>query len=174
MVNIKGEITIRKLDENDLSSFYNLRLEGLLDSPASFRNSYEEEKAQGMSFYKSILDRNKMNNNVFGAFVQNEIIGCIGFYQEEKSKIKHKCNIWGLYVKPNYRNQKVGRQLVEATIKHIKERLDCSTINLSVKKDNISAIKLYESFGFKIWGTESRAMCIDGEFYEEMHLSLLL
>jgi ribosomal protein S18 acetylase RimI-like enzyme len=174
MDNIKGDVTIRKLDENDLSSFYNLRLKGLLESPTSFRSSYDEEKAAGMSIHKNSFNRDKMNNNVFGAFVQNEIIGCIAFTQEEKSKTKHKCNIWGLYVQPNYRNQRIGRQLIETTIKHIRENLNCSIINLCVKKDNFSAIKLYESFGFKIWGTEPRAMCFEGEFYEEMYLSLLL
>lgn len=42
---------------------------------------------------------------------------------------------------------------------------------LAVEATNITAKKLYESFGFKEWGKEPSAMQMDGKFFDECHMS---
>jgi ribosomal protein S18 acetylase RimI-like enzyme len=111
---------------------------------------------------------------VYGALLQNTLIGVVGLYQVEKDKAKHNCNIWGLYVQPEYRAQGIGRTLMEAALKHIIEKILCSKINICVESSNLGALKLYETLGFKVWGIEPKAMQVDQTFYDEIHLSLLL
>ncbi|MBC7742610.1 MAG: hypothetical protein H7061_10460 [Bdellovibrionaceae bacterium] len=43
-------------------------------------------------------------------------------------------------------------------------------IQLSVEANNLAARKLYESRGFKCWGTEPKAMRMDGQYYDDCHM----
>jgi len=167
-------IIIRQLTINDINDCFNLRLKSLQESPNNFLASYEEEKKSGRPVFEKILGSDDTANIIFGAFAKDKIIGMIGIYQGNSIKVAHKCYLWGVYVQSNYRNKTIGKQLVEIAIKHVKEKTQCSSINLTVETNNIAAKKLYESYGFKIWGTEVKSMKIDKTFYDEFHMSLLL
>lgn len=167
-------VNIKKLEKKDSKAFFNLRLEALKNFPAAFMSSYEEERDAGNSFYESLLNQTENNNLIFGAFLDSNLIGCIGLFQEKKIKAKHKCIMWGMYVQPSYQKHGVGKMLVQAAINHAKDQIKCSIINTSIESTNVAAKNLYESFGFKTWGTEIKAMCIDGQFYDEHHQSLFL
>jgi hypothetical protein len=47
-------------------------------------------------------------------------------------------------------------------------------VNLSVNGANLAAIGLYESVGFKTFGREPGAMCINGMLHVELHMQLRL
>jgi RimJ/RimL family protein N-acetyltransferase len=168
---MNNSIKIRKLKEPDFVAFSQLRLEALQNFPTGFCSSYEEEKASGMLFFKTVLEQNKKENCIFGAFINNKLIGIVGIYQETQLKLKHICNIWGMYVQPTYQKRGIGKALLEVALKHAKDDLNCLLINLSVNSNNKIAIKLYESCGFKVWGTELKAIQIDEKFYDILHLS---
>jgi ribosomal protein S18 acetylase RimI-like enzyme len=165
-------INIRRLISKDLNTFFNLRLEALLNSPTAFLASYEEEKSLAASFYEKPIMQNKIGNLILGAFIDQNLIGFIGVYQEEKQKTKHKANIWGMYVQPSYRNQGVGKMLMDNLFAYIRNNLNSVVINISVEASNLAAKKLYESYGFKTWGIEPKAMKINDEFYDEAHMAL--
>lgn len=167
------KIIVRRLMKKDVNNFFNLRLESLQKSPDSFLSSYEEEKNAGSAFFENILQSNDLKNVIFGAFFKDNLIGTVGVYQENAVKAAHKCNLWGMYVQAEYRNHGVGKLLLEMAIRHCKERLGCLSINLTVETNNLAAKNLYESFGFKVWGTEVKAMRINQMFYDEFHMSLL-
>lgn len=167
-------ISIRRLIAEDLSDFFNLRLEALLNSPTAFLASYEEERSLGAALYENSITQHKANNLILGAFSDQKLIGFIGVYQEEKQKTKHKANIWGMYVQPSYRNQGVGKVLMDYLLAHVKNNMNSVIINISVEATNLSAKKLYESYGFKTWGIESNAMKINDKFYDEAHMALRL
>lgn len=165
-------ISIRRLIAEDLSAFFNLRLEALLNSPTAFLASYEEEKSLGPALYENSIMQNKVNNLILGAFIDQKLIGFVGVYQEEQQKTKHKANIWGMYIQPSYRNQGVGKMLMDDLLAHVKNNMNSMIINISVEATNLSAKKLYESYGFKTWGIEPKAMRINDKFYDEAHMVL--
>ncbi len=167
------KLSFRILIKSDFESFFALRLEGLLDSPTAFLSSYDEEKQRGEVFYENVLNSD-LDNIIIGGFENNELIGYIGIYQENRSKTRHKANIWGMYIKPNYRNQKIGKRLLELALNHAKSKLHCNIVNISLEEKNSIAKNLYESYNFKTWGIEPKAMHIDGIFYSELHMSLIL
>lgn len=170
---MNDNVIVRRLTKNDANDFFNLRLESLQECPSNFLSSYDEEKITGRSFFENLLASDDNKNVIFAAFIKNKMIGSIGIYQEKAIKAAHKCNVWGMYVQANYRKHAVGKQLLESAIHHAKEKMHCLIMNLSVETNNIAAKNLYETYGFKIWGTETKAMRIDQRFYDEFHMSLI-
>lgn len=167
-------ISIRRLAKNDTNIFFNLRLEALQNSPASFLSLYEEEKVSGPSFFENILCQNGIENIIFGAFVNNKLVGSIGIFQEARATTKHKCTIWGIYIQPAYRKRGIAKALMEIAIKHAKNSMHCSIVNLSVETTNVAAKKLYQSYGFEVWGIEPNAKQLHGKFYDSCHMALLI
>lgn len=169
---MKQEILIRQLKINDLDEFFKLRLESLQLAPTSFLSSYEDEKNNGPSFYENIL-KNKSNENViFGAFVEDHLVGIIGIYQSHFKRLKHKATLWGIYVKPEQRKKEIAKKLMEVVINHARKKMKCLFINLCVGTDNKAAQSLYKSFGFIKWGTEPGSISIDGKLFDEDHMIL--
>ena len=166
--------TIRKLNSNDSTEFFSFRLTALQASPLNFLSSYEEEKYQGINLFHNQLSIENESNVIFGAFINEKLIGSAGLFQENKQKLMHRCNIWGMHVDSNYRQRGIGKALIETTIQYAKKQLKCQIINLTVTATNLSAIKLYESYGFKTWGIEPKAMQVDSIFYDELHMSLII
>lgn len=169
-----NQFTVRRLTKSDLNDYFDLRLESLQNAPENFMTSFEEEKARGFEFYQKLLNEEAEDNLIFGAFVNDSLVGTIGLYQEAPFKAKHKSNIWGMYVKPAYRKHGIGKALLKQAVDYAKMSLKCSVLKITVESTNISAKKLYESFGFKEWGKESRAMMMSGIYYDECHMSLVM
>ena len=72
-----------------------------------------------------------------------------------------------------YWNIGIGRKLINKLIEFAKEN-DFEIIDLQVRSDNIHAIHLYESFGFKKIGCHPAFFKINGEYidFEYMYLQL--
>lgn len=172
--NKKQDYSIRRLMASDLDAYFSIRLESLKNAPTNFMSSYEEEEKTGYPFFEGILKHKDIDNIIFGAFIMDRLVGVIGLYQEKQSKAKHKCNIWGMYVQPHCRQKGIGKALLQETIDHAKDLLKCLIANITVESNNNSAIRLYESIGFKLWGNEPKAMCWNGKYFDEYHLSLIL
>ncbi len=45
-------------------------------------------------------------------------------------------------------------------------------VNLLVYVPNEPALSLYRSLGFKVCGTEPEAVCLQGSYYDGIHMSL--
>ena len=90
---------------------------------------------------------NDFKNNVFSRYFiyleKNNIIGFINYYD-----LYDRYEIANIYVKEENRNQKIGSKLLEKVIK-LGEQQQIKNITLEVKKDNVYAIKLYETNEFK-------------------------
>ena len=101
---------------------------------------------------------------LFLAFEEKEPVGCVGLRLFEK-KI---CEMKRLYVKPEFRNLKIGKLLVEAVINEARllnyEAMRLDTLD-SMQRANI----LYKSFGFKQI-EPYRHNPIEGAIYFELSL----
>lgn len=157
---------IRLLTLDDWQIWRSLRLEALQNSPESLASSYEEEMKYSQEEWKNKL----IKSNVFGAFVNNKLIAGAGFYNLNRLKTMHRGDLFAMYVTPKYRGQGIASQLIEVVINHAKSRV--IQLHLSCVTNNESAVKLYQKYGFRIYGIEPRSLKIDDNFFDE-YLMLL-
>jgi RimJ/RimL family protein N-acetyltransferase len=162
---------IRRLTPQDSASFQAVRLAALQDAPSAFGSSFEEER----SFPSSVIEARlalKPDRGPFGAFDGEELVGLVALGRESMQKLAHKALVWGMYVKPEHRGKGIGKALLREALSLARSVPEVVQVNLSVNAANASAIRLYEAAGFKAFGREPRAMRINGEFHDELHMYL--
>ncbi|MTT31434.1 GNAT family N-acetyltransferase [Terrilactibacillus sp. BCM23-1] len=147
---------IRLLNSLDAENYLDLRLEALQNSPEAFAASYEEEKDQSFEKYKSRFQ--SQDSFTFGAFENEKLIGVVTLVKEKKLKLKHRANIFAMYVSPEKRGIGAGKSLMLEAIKKAKELEGIEQIYLTVVTTNDPAKRLYSSLGFKAFGKDKRAI----------------
>ena len=88
-----------------------------------------------------LINKDNPYSNYIGYFYDDEIVGYI-----EYLNIYDRIEISNIFVKDDYRNRKIGTNMLKYLIDISKGFIN---ITLEVKEDNIYAIKLYENLGFK-------------------------
>ena len=79
------------------------------------------------------------------AYWEDEVAGCIAL---TKTKDHGACEMKRLYVRPNFRKNKIGKMLVEDLLTSARER-DYKIMRLDTFIKLEAAIKLYQQFGFR-------------------------
>jgi RimJ/RimL family protein N-acetyltransferase len=167
-------MNIRLLTKQDVPAYRELRLEALQTNPEAFGSSYEESVARTVEQLTETFPVTN-NNFIVGAFSETgELVGMVGFYQEKARKMKHKGMVWGMYVTPEYRGKGLSRLLLQELIFKAKKLSDLEQINLVVVSTNDAAKSLYERLGFERFGTEKRALKVDGVYYDEDYMVLTI
>ncbi|MDR0536572.1 MAG: GNAT family N-acetyltransferase [Tannerellaceae bacterium] len=98
----------------------------------------------------TLLDRleNHPKTIVLLAIADDTFAGLlIGFENISTFTALPMINIHDVYVRPEYRGFRLGRQLMDGIIEEGRKR-GCSRISLEVRFDNAPAQKLYRSLGF--------------------------
>ena len=160
---MNNKIGIRKLSINDVNEYKAIRLELLMNEPASFGSSFEEEDDFDFSMWTNRLT--KKNISAFGALNNNELVGIVLGVINPRKKIKHIATLNSMYVKPEYRSQGIGEKLIEKTVTYLFEQ-SIEIINLSVATNNKKAISLYEKLGFNIYGEQKNAIKLNDEYID--------
>lgn len=93
---------------------------------------------------KSELDN--PNAKYIVAKLYDKIVGFAGIIH-----VLDEADISNIVVHKNFRNKKIGSFLLKNLIE-LAHSLNIKTLNLEVRESNVSAIKLYEKFGFEICG----------------------
>lgn len=90
---------------------------------------------------------------IFVAKIEDEIAGYITFNIKEKDnpnmRYRKQLQIEAICIDEKTRGKGIGTQLLKHVKQYGKEN-DCTDIYLTVNEENVSAIKMYEQFGFKV------------------------
>jgi RimJ/RimL family protein N-acetyltransferase len=165
---------IRVLTSSDAKSYWALRLEALQQNPEAFSTSYEEAMKRENPIDQTARNLNSEGNFTFGAFDNDELIGVVTLLQEKSPKLKHRANIFAMYVTPNKQGLGVGKSLLTEAIEKAKTIETIEKVNLSVVASNEKAKNLYTKLGFKAYGYEENALKINGVSYDDEHMVLHL
>jgi RimJ/RimL family protein N-acetyltransferase len=164
---------IRFLTAEDAAEWSRLRLEALQFEPAAFSSSVEEHKAVPIEEVRKRLSANP-HSFVVGAFEEGHLCGMAGFHRETGPKTCHKGRVWGVYVTASNRGQGLSRDMMKLLLERAAAIAGLEQVLLSVTNTQTAALALYRSLGFKLFGTEPRALSIEGEFIDEHYLVLRL
>ena len=161
---------IRRLGLEEASVLVVLRREALETVPFAFAASAADDIASMIESVRSFLGAPD-TQAIYGAFDGPELVGMIGLVKAMKLKQRHKAMIWGMYVQPSHRRGGLGRALLSSAIEQARA-WSVDQLQLSVAEPATAAKHLYETAGFRIWGTEPRALHWNGRFVTEHHLVL--
>ncbi|ULT57695.1 GNAT family N-acetyltransferase [Neobacillus drentensis] len=165
---------IRLLTPSVATNYWALRLEALKNHPEAFLTSYEEAVTRENAVEQTARNFTAEGNYTFGAFDKDELIGVVTLLQEERMKIRHRANIFAMYVTPRSRGLGAGKALMTAAIQKAKDVGGIEQINLNVTANNHRAKQLYIQLGFQEFGLEKNALKIDGVYYDDAYMVLHL
>ncbi|MGY2049283.1 N-acetyltransferase family protein [Methylobacterium sp. JK268] len=159
--------TLRRLESADAAAFRDLRLEGLRDHPAAFGASFDEEAARPVAWFAERLAA----GHVLGAWTpEGRLVGLAGLAFHDTAKLRHKALLWGVYLRPEARGTGLAERLIRRVLGEAGAR--ASDVHLTVGAANAAARRLYARLGFAAYGTEPRALFVDGAFHDEIHMVL--
>lgn len=156
-----NKIQIIKLPPERWNEYKNLWLRALKDDPQAFGDSYNEMIAlPDEKWQKRARD--------FMLFASNDdkLIGMLGIWQSDQDKENKTANVFGVYVAPEFRGKGISKMLMQTLVDEVKANSDITKLKLTVNKDQVSAVKLYEGFGFEIKSQE-KIQLGDGNYYDE-------
>jgi ribosomal protein S18 acetylase RimI-like enzyme len=165
-------LELRLLTPADAAAFRDIRLRALREDSTAFTNSVEEFSHQTLDKIAARFRSDPIESFMLGAFQDRKLVGTVGFYRESQLKQRHKGSIVSMYVAPEARGQGLGRALLRDAIRRVRDIEGVENLLLGVMVTQTVARKLYESLGFVAYGRETRALCVDGQYYDEEFMVL--
>ena len=109
-----------------------------------------------------------------GAFKESSLVGVAALFFESSQKLSHKATVGSVFVTPTHRKNGIGRALVSELLAIARDDEKLLQINLAVNTANTTAVELYKSLGFAVYGTEPNAAVVNGTSYDEYHMQCVL
>jgi L-amino acid N-acyltransferase YncA len=146
---------IRKLAKDDAAALQACRLFGLRESPDAFLVTLDEVSDTPVAQVEAdLLDPDMC---YVGAFDGGELVGFMRYVRFARAARRHVAEVRSVYVKQAARGRKTGTKLLQQLQQEAKAA-GLESLVLSVLEDNVAARRLYESSGFRLYGTEPRAI----------------
>ncbi|MFK7805891.1 MAG: N-acetyltransferase family protein [Anaerolineae bacterium] len=144
-------IGIRLFQPAEFEEFRTIRREALVSAPDAFsvkvadfdQRPIAPEKAR---FISNTSDPNRM---IAGAWVDGQISGMIGLFQQSEPGFKHRAMAWGVFSSPNARGLGLGKQMLQLLAKETSKIDGVNQIVLSVLASNTQAIHFYKKIGME-------------------------
>lgn len=161
-----SQVEIVKLPVLEWQKYKEIRLRSLKDDPQAFGSNYDKEIQYQDDRWKSRLESEKY---LFFAKLGGQIVGMVGAFQTDQDKTTRSANVFGVFVASEARGKSVSTKLMEKLLDTLKGG-DVIKANLSVNKDQQSAVGLYKRLGFEITGEENVVLG-DGLEHAELLMS---
>ena len=166
LVTSHGTIVIREANMADATSFREMRLEALQNSPIAFSADYQKNLTHPIKYWEDLLSPHTDESTMFIGEHEGQLIAMTGVMRGSSPKTRHSAWIWGVYVTPTWRGLHIAEEIIHCCIDWAKSR-NVVMAKLGVAAVNRPAIRCYERCGFKVYGTEPRAVLVDGQYYDE-------
>ncbi|WP_271621402.1 GNAT family N-acetyltransferase [Bradyrhizobium sp. CCBAU 51745] len=159
---------IRLLTPADAALYRAIRLEALEAHPEAFSSTFAREQEKPLAWFEERLT----SSDVFGAFIDGQIVGIAGFHRQDGPQTMHKADLWGMYVRHQAGRAGVGRCLVDTVIAHAAKHVE--KLQLTVASQNEPALRLYKAAGFVEYGREVKALKQNGRYFDEVLMELFV
>ncbi|MBC7391270.1 MAG: GNAT family N-acetyltransferase [Opitutaceae bacterium] len=157
-----------KSDQSEIYKTFFMR--GLIEDDEKFRISPDDEMKEDFP----TLD--KADSFTLGAYLDGQLAGVVSFERDgaKREKLRHKGTLFRMLIAKEFRQQGVGKKLIEEVIQKAKTISDIEQINLTVIALNHTAKQLYEKYGFKVFSVEEHATKWKEKYYTEETMVLRL
>ena len=149
---------LRSADESDAQEV--LRSFNLTHAQTEYLLTYPEENSFTAEQEAAFLrERNRSENAIeICAIIEGKVAGTAGFEPVgAQEKIRHRAE-FGIAIEKAYWGKGIGKALTLACIECAKNA-GYLQLELEVVAENTSAVKLYESVGFREYGRNPRGFC---------------
>lgn len=119
--------------------------------------------------YRAVLNGESISDV---AVADGHVVGTCTVRRQGPSVESRHIGELGIHVARSWRGKGVGRALMGSVIE--KSRAKFEMLNLTVFASNLGARKLYETLGFRVWGTLPGAIKRDGKYTDRVHMVLPL
>ena len=172
MSQVVPSIDIRRLTADDAAAFSALRREITRENPVPMGLTFEEELTRTLDGFRAQLS-SPLPNVVFGSFVEGELVATAAVSRASQfPSSHHKMVMWGVFTSHRHRRRGLSRQVVNTALQHAFDN-GVHRVNLQVYLPNEPATTLYKAIGFVEYGMESEAVCLDGLYYDGVHMTLV-
>lgn len=141
-----------------------LRLEALKKEPHAFKDSFKDEITLSKKDWQERISNScekKSHEFFILAKIQEKIVGIAGAIKKDGEV----WNIKSVFVRHEYRGQRIGRRLLEALIWKLDHIHMARKIELIVNTKQEAAIALYKKCGFVVVETRDNQKSGDGNMY---------
>lgn len=160
-----ADVDIRPARMDDMPAFRPVRLQALRDHPEAFSADYQTHLQADDAYWARYFNFGE-NSIIYFAVHNEDLVGMTGVRLDTSPKTRHNASIQGVYVLPAWRGHGLARALIHACCDWARDH-GALIARLGVTTTNQSALRCYESCGFKITGTDPKAILVDGKFYDE-------
>ena len=156
IVEIRQALTSDAEDIIEYMHKINIETKNLLREPNEFNMTLKEEAMYLEKAY------NSNDEYMFSVWDKEKLISVTGFHGINLQRIKHKVT-FGMSVLKEYQNQGLGTKLMDLLCDKARE-MGKTKIELDVREDNKSAIRIYEKTGFLKEGIRTQGFLVDGKY----------
>jgi ribosomal protein S18 acetylase RimI-like enzyme len=161
------DIIYRKLRPEETAAYREIRLECLKNFPDWFGSVFEEQVNIPKLHGETVIEEQKPESFILGAFVGDKLVGICGFTKETRIKTKHRAEVTQVYVKPEYQGKKMGEGMIRALAKEAFANPEVEQLELGVETNNPSAIRTYEKVGFTTFGHIKHYFKVGDKYFDE-------
>ncbi len=144
---------IRRLAASEWMSFRDLRLRALKADPLAFGSNFRREEAYPPQKWKKWAENGALGG-VSATFVaegsDRRPVGMAGIFTD-----KNEYHIWGMWVSPDLRGRGIGSKLLDRVLSWAQSTFPSREVYLDVNPVQLSAVRLYDSRGFRPTGKTS-------------------
>ncbi len=170
-------ISILSYSHDQLDAVWQLRLRALKDHPEAFGEPWDSASRRTSAEIEELSRTFWVggDNQLFIALDPEGVpVGMLGIFREGRPRERHRMQLWGVYVSPEYRGHGIASDLARTAIDYARSLDGVLQIHLTVWTDNHAAVNSYSRLGFQRWGTMPRADIIDGVALDYDHMVLML
>jgi ribosomal protein S18 acetylase RimI-like enzyme len=165
---------IRELSPEDAQQFKELRRRAVELNESGFASALDEWWSRPIPEIEAMLkeEHASLNDFILGAFEGDQLVGMVGFFRPAKPKLERKGHIWGMFLLPEWRGQRIAGQLLDELISRAKKLPGLEQLQLTTLNRYKASISLYKSRGFRIFATEAGSIRAGDQIFDELYMSL--
>ncbi|MFO1426890.1 MAG: GNAT family N-acetyltransferase [Steroidobacteraceae bacterium] len=160
-----GTPQLRTLGPDDEAAYRALWSDALATRAECFRSAPGDEDEPA-----GIPTRGDAESFTLGAFLDGRLVGITSLARERGGKLRHKAQLWRMFVRPDAVGHGVGRALMQETIRRAAAMPGLRQIWLNVLETNQEAQQLYAAAGFRGYAHEPEAVQVGERFVAELQM----